>query len=314
MVGLVDAGPPASVQPLDLGFTVSHQKVHLDLDLKSRSLKGSTQITINPLSSELKTVKLNCRQAKFTKFSIGGRAPSLNYVDLYKQARIPWKADVHQYHMLQDRVDNHIKDSLEVEPELSISIPKSVRIQELDPSTLLDSTGRPTGDTAAADLTQSTKNSVEQRFTPIIISIEYVIENICDGLNFAGWEEDDLQYPHVYTGKLSPYSSCCLFPCVDAIDARCTWEISICTPRTLGDAFSTESKSTGAQTNGIEQQTEDDGRRLSDEDRALDLTVVCSGDVTDEVCTLSPRSVYDYSRFIHRSLIQVIRPRRQPRF
>jgi transcription initiation factor TFIID subunit 2 len=278
MVGLIEDGAPALPPPPDLGFTITHQKVFLDLDLRARKLKGKTEITIAPLSTELKTVRLNCRQAQITKLSIGGRPTSgMAHMDPYKSIPLPWHATAHQYHMLQEKVDGQEKEHIRGEPELHISVPKSVRLQKVDPLTPLDRTGKPTNDSAAADLGQSTKD--DARYMPIVLSIEYVIENIRDGLNFVGWEDGDLRYPHVYTGRGSSSSTCCLFPCIESITARCT-------PRTLGDAFRPLQGANGvngAPANGAAQDQSTGANNLSDEDQALDLTVLCSGDVTDEV-------------------------------
>ena len=84
------------------------------------------------------------------------------------------------------------------------------------------------------------KSTDEQgfRYQPIIIEIEYTIEKFNDGLHFVGWELDGERYPHLYTTNSSlPGSACCLFPCLDDFTSRCSWDISIRCPRTLGDAL-----------------------------------------------------------------------------
>ncbi len=198
-----------------------------------------------------------------------------------------------------------------------ISLPKSVRIEELDPfsaeaqSILLTringAAKQESGDTSAVDLTQTSKTAVEHaaRFTPFTIYAEYTIERIRDGMHFVGWEDGDLRYPHAYSSNsLFPGSACCLFPCIDDISSRCTWEFSIKCSRTLGDALESTTNGQGgknangvnglkephnsASINGFHKDHEmmidgDDGSRFSDENKTLDLSVICSGDITDEV-------------------------------
>ena len=59
MPGLLEnpAAPAAAA-----GFSVSAQKVHLDIDFATLSVKGKTEITVQPHSKELRTIRLNCRQ------------------------------------------------------------------------------------------------------------------------------------------------------------------------------------------------------------------------------------------------------------
>lgn len=207
--------------------------------------------------------------------------------------------------MLQQRVEGQLKDP--PEQELLIHLPKSLNIDELDPfseeaqgillSKTLGSSKRDSrdGSVTAIDFAQSTRTGVEQtaRFTPITLSIEYVVKRIRDGMNFVGWEEEDLRYPHAYsTNSLSPGTACCLFPCTDDLTSRCTWEIAIKCQKTIGDALRSTSSSNGQpHLNGVNRDhhgpnTSDKYNNFSDEDKALDLAVICTGDMTDEVRNL----------------------------
>lgn len=305
----------ASPQPVDLGFSVSHQTVELDIDLRSRSLKGRTAIIINPHSKDLRIIRLNCRQAAFTRLSLNGKPCSaIIYTDPYKNAKLQWNAaGVQQYDMLQRKLEGQFRDP-PVE-ELEVTIPKSVKIDELDPfseeaqnillSRTLGNSKRDSGDGSAIELIQSSRTAIEQtaRFTPITLIIEYVIDKIRDGMHFVGWEEGDLRYPHAYTtNRSSPGAACCLFPCVDNLNSKCIWDISIKCQKTIGDALQQPSSSISEpQANGVHgilnSVNETNGHRkvdvqtsnFSDEDKALDLAVICTGAVTDEVKSLSVR-------------------------
>ena len=183
------------------------------------------------------------------------------------------------------------------EPELVVNLPKSTKIQELDPFVTIDSSGKMGGDTIVLDITQNAKPTVDPitRFTSIIVSVDFTIENIRDGMQFVGCSPGDLQYPHAYTQNSMPGSASCLFPCLDAIDSRPTWEVSIKCPRTIGDAFRKSNATNAAVINGITGQALIEEAlgfsSFSDEEQALDLVVICSGDMTDEVGRVSfPRS------------------------
>lgn len=299
----------SSSQAADLGFSISHQIVDLDIDFHSRSLTGRTSIIVNPHSKDLKNIRLNCRQAIVTRLTLNGKPCSIfSCPDPYKNAKLEWNAaGVHQYDMLQRKLEGQLKDP-PVE-ELSVVIPKTVKIDELDPfseeaqnillSRTSGSSKRDPGDGSAIDLVQSSRTAIEQtaRFTPITLFIEYVVEKIRDGMHFVGWEEGDFRYPHAYTtNHLSPGTACCLFPCIDKLTSKCTWEVSIKCQRTVGDALKQSSTSNPeTQMKGVHgvssNVNELDAHRkadvlpnnFSDEDKMLDLIVVCTGDVTDEV-------------------------------
>ncbi len=304
MVGLVELPSP---QTPGLGFSISHQKVGLDIDIFSRSLKGRAEITINPHSRDLKTVRLNCRQCELTRLSVNGKpSSSAPYQDPYSRATLPWNAGVHQYHMLRQKVESQLKNP--PEEELVVNLPKSIRIDELDPLSVeaqnilvtksMGGLKRESGDSLVSDLAQAPRAVVDQtlRFTPITLVVEYVMKNIRDGIQFVGWEAGDLRYPHAYTkNSLSPGAACSLFPCLDDITSRCTWEISIKCAKTIGDALEKiqkpriQSQVNGNHglSNGINNDRSsavtDSRTNFSDEDKALDLAVVCTGDMTDEV-------------------------------
>ena len=290
MAPLPELPSPQTVEP---GFSVSHQKIELDIDLPNRSLRGRVEITLNPHSRDLKSVRLNCRQCDLTRLAVNGKPCSgITYEDPYKRTTLRWKAGVHQYHMLQQKLDGQLKRNPEA--ELIVVLPKSLKIDDLDPFSdeaqnvlLSKSVGSSKGDGSAnaLDPAQNSRTAADQsaRFTPVQLNIEFVIERIRDGMQFVGWEEGDFRYPHAFsTNSSSLGAACCLFPSVDDLSARCTWEISIKCPKTLGDALG-YSKSQ-PQPNGMNGNvsTKRQGE-ISEDDRALDLAVVCTGDLTDEV-------------------------------
>ena len=303
MVGLLESpGLPSS----GLGYSISHQKVELDIDLLSRSLKGKTEITVNPHSKDLRSVRLNCRQCQLKRLSVNGKpATSMSYEEPYRNSKLSWRAGVYQYQMLRQRIEGQVREH--PEEELIVNLPRNLRIDELDPfsnealGVILqvkpDSNKRESGGGSILDLAQTTKTTIEPtaRFTPIVLYIEFVIEKIRDGMQFVGWEDGDPRYPHAYTQKSLSITTCCLFPCLEDISSRCTWEISIKCPRTLGDAFQIKNVTEIPITNGLANEANGNDSHhtasqhsegslgFNDEEKALDLAVLCSGDLTDEV-------------------------------
>lgn len=299
----------ASPQPADLGFSVEKQKVELDIDLRSQSLTGRTEIIINPHSRDLRSIRLNCRQAVFKRLTLNGKPCSfISHTDPYKNAKLEWNAaGVQQYDMLQRKLEGQSKDP--PEEEFSVTLPKSIKIEELDPfseeaqniplSRTPGNIKRESGDGSAIDLVQSSRTAIEQnvRFTRITLIIQYVVEKIRDGMHFVGWEEGDLRYPHAYTtNSLSPGAACCLFPCVDNLTSKCPWNISIKCHRTVGDALqqpsSLNSQLQASGNHGVSnsvngpnghRKVDVQSNNFSDGDKALDMVVICTGDVTDEI-------------------------------
>ncbi|CAK7269128.1 Transcription initiation factor TFIID subunit 2 [Sporothrix epigloea] len=144
------------------------------------------------------------------------------------------------------------------------------------------------------------------------IVIPFRTTHIRDGLHFVGVEDSDTRFPHVYTRHSpEPGIAACIFPCLDDPGSRCFWKIHIKTPRTLGDALmqqlaSNQSLNDAAAAaadahSGITKSTELNGNQgkststqnghltggsrqlqLTEEDKLLDMTVVCSGNLVGE--------------------------------
>ncbi|KAL8949215.1 MAG: hypothetical protein Q9222_004665, partial [Ikaeria aurantiellina] len=292
---------PPSAQPAAPGFSVLHQKVELDIDLLQRRLKGKTEITINPQSKDVKSLRLHCRQCDIKRVTANGKACSnFVYEEPYAKATLPRGAGVHQHHMLRKKIEPQLKNP--PEEELVINLPKSVRIEDLDPfsveaSALVggrSSVGFNSKEENSGELS-SARTAIEQdrRYTPVTLLIDFAITSIRDGIQFVGWGEDDLRYPHAYTKNFAtPGGASCLFPCLDDLTARCTWEISIKCSKTIGDAIrpphSNLLNGAGGLTNGASVNnaipTNDSYQpNMNAEDRALELAVICTGDLTDEV-------------------------------
>jgi transcription initiation factor TFIID subunit 2 len=131
------------------------------------------------------------------------------------------------------------------------------------------------------------------------LTIPFKSTHIRDGLHFVGIEPGDLRYPHVYTKtSVEPGMASCIFPCIDDYGSRCSWRISIKCPRTLGDALAqplvtqqqrvnhqgdTHSKAVSKKQDTAQLSSSSRTYQLTEEDKLLEMTAVCSGLLTDEI-------------------------------
>lgn len=299
--------PPPPQVVYNRGFNIGHQKVGLDINFANKSLKGWTEITINPTEATLKQLRLNCRQCKITKCLVNGKSPSLTYKEPYSSFKIHDTATVHQHHQLMKKLDPALSDP--PEHELVIHLPPKVKIESVDPLSV-SAQNPPVGrsnpgirrespDIAAngAMTPALPRSDTSFIFSPLKVRIEYVIEHVRDGFTFVGCDAGDQRYPHAYTTHTPlPGSACCLFPTLDGIHERWTWEIEVTVPKTIGDIEKTSSQSPSPQVNGNgpvangingvngthESPDEMGAEDVADEDGDLDMTVVCSGNYKDE--------------------------------
>lgn len=268
--------PPIN-NPAQLGFSVSHQKVELDLDFKNRSVRGRTEITIYPHSRDLKNIRLNFSQGDVQNASINGRGASWKYQDPYHSLRLH---SVHQWRRLGQKLESLCQAPMG-SPDLVFAIPKGVYIEELDPYSveaqdrvyLRVPSGTGPAPSAATDdpadaQSAATKAGEPPKYTALTLSIDFAIDNIRDGLQFIGVANGDGRYPYAYTNNMTHVNSyCCLFPCVADTNARNSWEVALTCPATLDDVFPT------LQPNG----------QPSRDDESTEIIAVCSGDLADEI-------------------------------
>ncbi|KAF2187704.1 hypothetical protein K469DRAFT_661730 [Zopfia rhizophila CBS 207.26] len=292
--------------PQAFEFTVALQKVALDISFSPRLVKGRTEIIIQPLVENLRTIRLQCRQLIPTSIKVEGKLAAHSYGNLYQRLRLYMQTGIYQYHFPKQRLERH---KAGVEDELTITIPQNVRVKELDPYTrankeILQGIN---GEGFVNGLNTPTAGTLGEGgavYAPIHVEIEYLIQDFRDGLQFVGVEDGDKRYPHVYS-RNSPFPgmASCLFPCVDDSITKCTFEVAIRCPRTLGDVFSKARPSVdgskgsmdvdgianGTAPNGVHKvdsvmsDEDDDPIEFSEEEKAMEMSVVGSGDLTDDI-------------------------------
>lgn len=280
MPGVIETPLGAAASPRDSKFSVGHQKVELEIDFTSKSVKGSTEITIHPFEKKLPEIWLNFRQGEIKRLAVNGKAATANYDDPYENLQLYGP----QYHeRLIKKTDDILNNP--AERQLRITVPKGVRIDELDPSSAeaqdqiaLQGAG---GDIDGPGIIKAPEANLP-RFTAVTVYIEFTIDHIRDGLQFVGVDSGDRRYPHAYTtNSLESGIGCPLFPCVDDPASRCTWEISISCPTTLGDVF--DRKYRDNSNSATSSRSRIQNRYISSDDGGLDMSVVCSGELTDDI-------------------------------
>jgi transcription initiation factor TFIID subunit 2 len=309
---VVDGGAPAGPK-----YSILRQRVDLDVDFPTQTLKGATEITVQPHVQDLKEIRLHSRQCRVTGIQANGITAKFEYEDPYRNAHLVGDTNVHQHQMLKSRIQKALAPA--PQPELAITLPAKLKIQELhlDPVTQLPQYGgKPSLEKQETDalavVETPTATAAQAQFAPIKLFIEFEVNNFRDGLHWIGCDDHDKRYPYVYT-KVEPWSgnTSCIFPCIDDATSRCSWEFSVHCPRTLGDAFRKEKP---VQPTPAEQQQDQPARQkdgdvemvngtndaskqaskeslippeyiidLSEDDAAIDLAIVCVGDQVDDV-------------------------------
>ena len=254
-------------------FTLLKQQLELDFSFAPRRVKGLTTLDIQPDQAQLRDITLNCRQLRPTSIKIDGERAAFSYSNLHQRLTLYPGTGLEQYHYAKERIARHTQGG---EDELVIAVPEKVKIREVKPS--------------EAGMTDDAPGTF---YAPLKLEIEYELDDFRDALQFVGLEDGDARYPHAYTRNSSfPGSASCLFPCIDDGETRCLFDVSIRYPRTLGDALSkTPDANTNAQAQreGAEKadsvmlDADDDQVDLSEEEKAMEMQVICSGTLTDDV-------------------------------
>jgi transcription initiation factor TFIID subunit 2 len=207
---------------------------------------------------------------------IEGQTASFSYSNLHQRMTLYPGTDLGQYHFPKDRIQRHVNEG---EDELVVYLPDSVKIREVKP----EEAGQPV-------------DAQGTFYAPLKVEIEYILDDFRDGLHFAGVEDGDSRFPHAYT-RNSPFpgTASCLFPCIDDGETRCPFDVSIRYPRTMGDALSKHAVGSGTSqplVNGVDKADSvmsdaDDDAGFSEEEKAMEMQVICSGVLTDDVGALS---------------------------
>lgn len=259
-------------------FTVLKQSLELDISFCPRRVVGKTVLDIQPRKGQFREIVLNCRQLKPTRIRIDGQTAGYSYSNLHERLTLYPGTGLEQYHFAKDRIARHL-DPKSPADELVVFVPDRVKIREVRPEEV--------GELESAQ---------GVFYAPLKLEIEYVLDDFRDALHFVGVEDGDSRYPHAFT-RNSPFpgTASCLFPCIDDGTRKCLFDVAVRYPRTLGDALS---KATAPALAGAEGQAvasgadkadsvmtdiDDELGDLTAEERAMEMQVICSGSLTDDI-------------------------------
>ncbi|KAI0639863.1 hypothetical protein C8Q77DRAFT_1083269 [Trametes polyzona] len=246
------------------GFTISHQKVVLEIDF-SGHIYGYTTITLNPTSKDLKTIHLHARQCDIHSVTVGSFPADFVHHDPFAHLSVSSGGDVHNHPELKRRVYSALAEG--DEGELSICIPKEVAVT-------------PSGHRAQAGIVSEAATPEPQtpghlaqpshpvtEYRQIEVTINYSLKNPADGVQFVlPSEHYPTRVPHVFTIPSSPDASRCWVPCIDNLWEKCAWDFEFVVPRSLEQ----------------HEPTSDDEDEAAETDE-YPTVVVCSGELVEQV-------------------------------
>lgn len=312
-----------NVTLLAQALKVAHQRVSLDVDLGTKRIDGFTELTVIPLSGNLRVIKLDAREMKIKEVYVNGsrvtnfihkdllyindpqrfedcvRTKSVNLWDIYSS-----DFSIHQHHLLRQKL-NYIFGEINCDPfnpsdkidngnteELAIILPESLKLE------LTDAIHTPNSVAGTGNTPQIRgRGTSAEMYTPIQIGIEYELINPKNGVNFV-CDSDDKKRWHAYSVN-SEYnvSTSSWVPCVDNLSERSTWSVEMNIPRTIKDIGNpqlTEEQvpdEDAMETDGVDEEppakeTNDDD---DDEDDSENYDLfVCTGDFNNTKETPHP--------------------------
>src|SRR5690242_8441590 len=259
-------------------FTVLKQSLELDISFRPRRVVGKTVLDIQPRKGQFREIVLNCRQLKPTRICIDGQTAGYSYSNLHERLTLYPGTGLEQYHFAKDRIARHL-DPKSPADELVVFVPDRVKIREVRPEEV--------GELESAQ---------GVFYAPLKLEIEYVLDDFRDALHFVGVEDGDARYPHAFT-RNSPFpgTASCLFPCIDDGTRKCLFDIAVRYPRTVGEALRKATAPALASADGqalasgvdkadsVMTDIDDELGDLSAEERAMEMQVICSGSLTDDI-------------------------------
>ncbi|GAP85363.1 putative transcription initiation factor tfiid 127kd subunit [Rosellinia necatrix] len=302
---LLEEPEPAPVeQPTDntpaRPYVLFGQHVELEIDFREKRVHGRSHILVVPIEP-VSEVYIDARHCEIDveKITVSNCPAKASYKDLCDAITIP---DAYQWSAPQWPVRKRRMEPLlhHRRKEVPVMAHDMACCQPLDGSLRVT---LPSAD-EVKDRNRDAPKSDQQELLihadgavkGYRISIPFELKNVYNGLHFVGVDEGDTRYPHVYTHhSVEPGTACSIFPCIDDPGCRNPWKISITCPRTLGDALhrpltarqrlknTTTLNGNRKRKLGEEEPTHRErDYSLTEEDKQLEMTVVCSGFLTGE--------------------------------
>ncbi|KAI0149843.1 hypothetical protein F4776DRAFT_182413 [Hypoxylon sp. NC0597] len=310
MPGIVEQEPTAAgdTPPAELPFddtpprpyVVFSQNVYIEIDFAEKRVHGRCDIIIVP-TAEITDVREVFIDARHCEIDVGRITASnceveASFQDPCERVETPkqyrWSAPQWgiRKHRMEPLLHHRRKEVSALNHDFKCCTPLNGSLKVKLPS--VDEVLRKNQNSQRSDLPDILLNG-DGTVGGFRINIPFKLKNVCDGFHFVGCDEADTRYPHVYTRhSIEPGTASAIFPCIDDPSSRNSWTISVTCPRTLGDAFHQPltSQPKGADSlNGSrkrkrgEEEPQKSEIILTEEDKMLDMTVVCSGYLTGEV-------------------------------
>ncbi|KAJ2611663.1 hypothetical protein H4S08_003050 [Coemansia sp. RSA 1365] len=185
-------------------FTVSHQLVSLDFDLERRVVKGMTELSVEPKTQSLTTLRLHCERPELVV-----RAVQINGISSEFRRKMP--------DTRRGLVAKELRTGDEDEGELEITIPEQARTVSVE---------QQTADTTTGEMATGIK--------ALKLRIEFYLVNGSPGLVFSGGD-DKGPATAVHTETcIYPSTTRSWVPCVDLIGQRSTWDLFFTVPACVG--------------------------------------------------------------------------------
>ncbi|CCD24798.1 transcription initiation factor TFIID subunit TAF2 NDAI_0D04850 [Naumovozyma dairenensis CBS 421] len=239
-------------------FKIAHQKISLDIDLASHSIKGSTDIVIIPLVQNLDYISLDCKKLKINDVLIEKRrcdnyfhddpltTLEKNYMKDTNGSSLKasyLKTSIEQSHFLREKFADLNEPSPILETtddrtksQLIIKVPSSIKITLQDANLLANFTPITPSFKGGTPSNNTYMNNQESVFTPITIRIDYEVNNPNTGVKFDTFLQDKPYLWNAYTTNAELCSTASYWmPCVNSLDEKSTWEIEINVPRKVKD-------------------------------------------------------------------------------
>ncbi|KAG9000448.1 hypothetical protein FRB94_005418 [Tulasnella sp. JGI-2019a] len=234
--------------------STTHQKVALEIDF-SGAIRGYTELTVVPKIRELKSIHLHCRQCEVTKVTVASQLADYVHYDPLAQVTVANPTDVHVYPEIKRKIYSALSDG--DEGELSIGMPAEVIAR-------LNAAKDQMIDALTPGASSFASSAIEA--IPLVVRIEYMLQDPADGLEFVVPSElYPYRVPHMYTTPSSPDAARCWVPCVDNLWERCTWDLQFVVPRFL------------------DGRSEGEGSDSTAEEGNYPTVVVASGELVEQV-------------------------------
>ncbi|KAI5864825.1 hypothetical protein GGS23DRAFT_465225 [Durotheca rogersii] len=309
MPGIVEPEPAATgdTPPVELPvddtpprpYVVFTQNVDIDIDFREKRISGRSHILIVP-TTDISEVFIDARQCEIDvkQITVSNCEVDASYRDPCECVHTPghyeWSAPQWgiRKHRMGSLLHHRRKEVSALDHDLKCCTPLNGSIRVQLPS--VDEVLRKNRDSQKSDQQDLLLHS-DGTIGGYRISIPFKLKNSCDGLQFVGVDEVDTRYPHVYTRhSFEPGTASAIFPCIDDPGSRNSWRISITFPRTVSDAFykpreaHQQAKGVGGLNGSRKRKHGEEEPRhrdvtLTEEDKLLEMTVVCSGYLTGEV-------------------------------